>query len=287
MIRLAVILVWLCGGALAEPSLRADGALRWQLTAPWFGGWSGLEVRDQGTRMTVVSDRGHLLEAELLRTAQGRIGAVSVQRATRLGRSTGGRLRKKASDAEGLAIGRDGRAFVSFEHRHRIMEVDLATGRTSGRIALPFQNTLSDNAGIEALAIRDDGTLFALAEQPPQRGASYALYAYADRRWRVTARIPHRGPFVPVGADFDSKGRLWLLERTATPLGFRSRIRLFAFAPQPREYTLLTTIPARFDNLEGISVWDDARGRTRITMISDDNFLVLQRTQLVEYLVRE
>ena len=48
---------------------------------------------------------------------------------------------------------------------------------------------------------------------------------------------------------------------------------------------ILTTSLLQFDNLEGIAVWADGQG-IRITMISDDNFLFVQRTELVEYRVR-
>jgi hypothetical protein len=287
MIRLTVALICLYASVQSEPSLQQDGAMRWQLAAPWFGGWSGIEITAQGTQMTVISDRGQLAQATLNRT-EDRIASVTVNSTNRLGRSTGGQLSKKASDAEGLAIANNGHAFVSFEHRHRITQTNVRTGRTGRRINLPFQNTLGDNAGIEALAISADGTLFAIAENPPENDAPFPLYAYQNGKWRVSARIPKRGPFVPVGADFDVKNRLWLLERAITPLGFRSRIRLFVIDPRaPREYTLLTTIPGQYDNLEGISVWNDKRGQMHVTMISDDNFMRILRTQIVEYTVTE
>jgi hypothetical protein len=287
LIRLALALICLCSGALAQPSLRQDVNLRWQVDAPWFGGWSGIEVTDQGAKMTVISDRGQLARATMSR-ANGKLVGVTVNSSQHLGRTAGGSLRKKASDAEGLAISNSGRAFVSFEHRHRIMQADLGSARTSKRIALPFQNTLGDNAGVEALAIGPDGTLYAIGEKPQPNNAPFPLYAYSNGKWRVSARIPRRGPFVPVGADFDSKGRLWLLERTATPLGFRNRIRLFVLDPRAaREYIIMTTIPGRYDNLEGLSVWDNARGQMHVTMISDDNFLRILRTQIVEYIVQE
>ncbi|MCX7565746.1 esterase-like activity of phytase family protein [Sulfitobacter sp. F26169L] len=261
--------------------------MRWQLDAPWFGGWSGIEVTDHGARMTVISDFGYILNASMNR-ASGKLDGVAVQNVSRLGRSSGRPLRKKASDAEGLAISDDGTAYVSFEHRHRIMQVDPDTGRTSGRIALPFQNTLGDNTGVEALAISADGTLFAIAENPPASGGSFPLYAYRNGKWRISARIPQRGPFVPVGADFDDKGRYWLLERATTLLGFRSRIRMFVIDPRaPREVSLLTTLPGLYDNLEGLSVWTDPRGQMHVTMISDDNYLRILRTQIVEYTVNE
>ncbi|MEH6740141.1 MAG: esterase-like activity of phytase family protein, partial [Sulfitobacter sp.] len=164
----------------------------------------------------------------------------------------------------------------------------LMTGRTSGRINLPFKDTMGENSGVEALAISADGTLFAMAEQAQSGGAPFPLYAYKNGAWRVSAHIPRRGPFRPVGADFDTKGRLWLLERAVTPLGFRSRIRLFIIDPNaPSEHTLLTTIPARYDNLEGISVWNAKDGQMHVTLISDDNFMHILRTQIVEYTVAE
>ncbi len=85
-----------------------------QLDAPWFGGWSGIEIGAQGAQMTVINDRGQLVTASLQR-ANGRISGVGVQSVTALGKAVGGRLGKKASDAEGIAIANDGTAFVSFE----------------------------------------------------------------------------------------------------------------------------------------------------------------------------
>lgn len=255
--------------------------------APWFGGWSGIEVEAQGTRMTVISDRGHLVRATLRRT-DGRITGIGINHAVAVKSPEGQHLRKLDVDAEGLAIGADGSAFISFEHSHRIMQVDLSMGRTFNHIALPFRNTLDDNAGIEALAITSDGTLLAIPEKASSADASFPLYAYANGQWWITARIPQRGPFVPVGADIDSKGRLWVLERALTLLGFRSRIRLFVLNPRaPREYTLLTTPPGLYDNLEGISVWRDKSDQMYVTLVSDDNFLRFLRSQIVEYRVEE
>lgn len=261
--------------------------MRWERPEAWFGGWSGIEVTNQGSQMTVISDRGQVTQAALQRS-NGRISGIGILSSKQLAQSAGGSLSKEASDAEGLAIASNGNAFVSFEHRHRIMRTNLATGLISGRINLPFKNTMGDNSGVEALAIGPDGTLFAVAEQAQADGAPFPIYAYKNGEWRVSARIPKRGPFLPVGADFDTKGRLWLLERAVTPLGFRSRIRLFIIDPNtPREYTLLTTIPALYDNLEGISAWNDRDGQMHVTLISDDNFMRILRTQIVEYTVSE
>jgi len=287
VIRFVLALLCLCSSVQAQPTLKPEGATRWQLDAPWFGGWSGIEVGAQGNQMTVISDRGQLVTASL-RRSNGNVTGIAVQKLVTLGNSNGRRLRKRDTDSEGLAIADDGRAFISFEHRHRIMQVDLANGRLSNRIGISFQNILGSNSGIEALAVSPHGTLYAVPEQAQPNGAPFPLMAYSNGQWRLAARIPQRGPFLPVGADFDHKGRLWLLERAVTAVGFRSRIRLFVIDPQaPREYTLLTTVPLQYDNLEGISVWQNPHGQLRVTLISDDNFLQLLRTQIVEFSVRE
>ena len=51
------------------------------------------------------------------------------------------------------------------------------------------------------------------------------------------------------------------------------------------EKTVLQTPIGLHDNLEGLSVWRDGAGDIRLTMVSDDNFIALQRTELVEYRV--
>ena len=52
------------------------------------------------------------------------------------------------------------------------------------------------------------------------------------------------------------------------------------------EETLLETSLFTHDNLEGLSVWRDG-GTLVMTMISDDNFRGVQRTEIVEYLLTD
>lgn len=258
-------------------------ALTWQETDDWFGGWSAVEISASGAEMTVISDRGRLLRGRLIRDGS-KLVRVDVRDSKMLGYPDGRAVRKETLDAEGLAIGPDGSAHVSFEFYHRVMALDLDTGLLSSPRSFPF--AMPRNKGMEALAVHPNGTLYAIGEHRPAENAPFALHALAGDVWQIAAQIPQRGPFVPVGADFDDRGRLWLLERTLTPLGFRSQIRLITFDP-PSEVTLLTTQPAGFDNLEGLSAWRTTSGDLRLTLISDDNFLRIQRTQIVEYAVEE
>ncbi|AXI44822.1 hypothetical protein C1J03_01500 [Sulfitobacter sp. SK012] len=270
----------------SAPVLRLDRSFVWSMDASWFGGWSGLEVTDNGRSLVTVSDKGRFLQARMLRD-DGHLAGVEIRRSVPLLDPKNRQLKHKRSDAEGLAIGSDGIIHVSFEHFHRLMQIDPATGRTKQKTKLPRDLKVKPNGGIEALAIGPDGTIFALAEHHLGRTSRpYPLYAYANGKWLVAATIPKRGRFRPVGADFDPQGRFWLLERATTLLGFRSRIRRFDLsAPNLAEETLLTTFPGRFDNLESISVWQDTAGQTRLTLMSDDNFLSIQRTEIIEFFV--
>ncbi len=88
-----------------------------------------------------------------------------------------------------------------------------------------------------------------------------------------------------MGADFGHDGRLYVLERGFNGLGFRTRVRSFDISNgiAGDEKVLFNKGIGRHDNLEGISVWRDAAGLIRLTMISDDNFRFLQQTEIVEY----
>ena len=245
-----------------------------------------MEVSADGKRLVAVSDRGRVIEATLDRT-EGVLTGVTLTHSVALRDPSGQILVKPFTDAEGLAIAADGRAFASFEGQHRVAALTVADGRTTPLPSMPEFDFVSENAGFEALAVRSDDTLIAIPEQ--SSGASFPVIAYiAETGWELLAELPKRGPFLPVGADFDTEGRLYLLERTVTPLGFRTRIRRFDLDdPKLTETTLLQSLPARYDNLEAISVWTDDEGQTRLTLISDDNFFPVQQTQIVEFTLTE
>lgn len=286
--RLAALLIWLAPlAAQADPTLLPNGAFTWYAEAPWFGGLSAAEVSPDGAKITVISDRGRLLQAKLTRT-DGQITNATITASRQLAGADGKKLRGRYTDAEGLAIANTGAAFISFENRHGVARLDLATGETVPLPAHPDFAGLQPNAGLEALAVGPDGTLYTLPERSGSGNTPFPLYAYANGTWRIAARLPRRGPFLPVGADIDAAGLLYLLERTVTPLGFRNRIRRFDLtAPNLGEVTLMTSLPGLYDNLEALSLWRDKTGTTHLTLISDDNFYPIQRTQIVEFILTE
>ena len=248
-----------------------------------FGG----RVNANGSRITLLTDKSTFVVAQMIRD-HGTLTGLQVQRHIPLKHADESNFKDADADSEGLAIGRDGAIYLSFERVTRVVRLSPETGATRVLPLHPDFATYGLNKGLEALAIHPNGTLYTLPERSASRRTAFPLFAFAAGRWRVAYNIPRRGPFLTVGADFDSAGRLYLLERAVSPLGFRSRIRRFDLdAADLGETTLLTTGPGRFDNLEALSVWQDRAGTRHLTLISDDNFLSIQRTQIVEFTLTE
>ncbi|TCO69576.1 hypothetical protein EV655_11428 [Rhodovulum euryhalinum] len=292
---------------LALP-VRADEAVKVAVLgmpeSPDLKGLSGLEVSEDGTHFVAIADRGWFVTGRILREKGGPVALSVDLPAVSMSRDKGGSMRGHGHDAEGLAIAPDGRIFVSFEDDHRIEARRLIRARAIRLPDLPDAPRLGGNSGIEALALGPDGALYALPETLVEASGipvyRYLLPAsntgpdggpagrYREAAWNRDLSLPARGPFHPVGADFGPDGRLYVLERAfVPPLAFRSRVRRFALGPAgpTEEVILLETGIGRHGNLEGLSVWRDAAGAIRLTMVTDDNGMALQRNELVEYRV--
>ncbi|WP_417603839.1 esterase-like activity of phytase family protein [Primorskyibacter flagellatus] len=266
-----------------DQNARLVGSFIWQGEGKRFGGFSGLEVSDDGQTLYAISDRGSYVTARLERT-DGQITGIASNRVVAL-RDYDGTLIGGGGDAEGLAIDADGRWYVSLEAFHRVVAYPSFDKATWVPIAEEFPS-LQDNAGLEALAIDAAGRVYAIPERSGQLTRDFPVYRFDGSAWSIPFTIPRSGGFLPVGADFGPEGRLYLLEREFSGFGFRSRVRRFTLDSDriTETETLLETTPWKHDNLEGIAVWQDAQG-IRLTMISDDNFKFFQRTELVEYIV--
>ncbi|MFT6674890.1 MAG: hypothetical protein ACJAVM_001076 [Sulfitobacter sp.] len=284
------VCVALTGAALpadADPKLQLVTNFLWSENQPWFGGFSGAEISADGTVITLLSDRGTLVTADLIRD-QGQISDVRLRSHLPLSDIRNLTGTDVSFDAEGLAIDDQAHAFISLEQDHRVAELDLFTAAIR---PLPRHGNFAgfpQNAGLEALAIGPEGALYGIPESSDDHDAAFAIYRFKNNGWQIINHLSRQGPFVPVGADFGPDGLLYLLERAVTPLGFRSRIRRIDLAaPRLVPQTLLSTGPARFDNLEALTLWRDPTGKTRLVMVSDDNFLSIQHSQIVEYILTE
>lgn len=288
--RLAVglLLVLLAGfQGSAEPRAPEGfvGSFVWNMRNVSFGGFSAIEVGEDGGGFVALSDRGVFVAGQFGRDGSGKITAVQAG-AIRplLGNDTGKPLPRRRADAEGLAIAPSGEVFVSFENRTRAARLDLESGEVSDLDTPPAFGHLPLNKALEALAVGSGPTLYAVPEDPPTE--DLPVYRWADGIWDDQMSLPRRGRFLPVAADIGPDGRFYLLERDFRAMsGFANRLRRFDLteAGFSGETTLLDLPFALHDNLEGLSVWRDGQGQLRATMISDDNYIFVQQTQIVEY----
>ncbi|NJM83969.1 MAG: esterase-like activity of phytase family protein [Tabrizicola sp.] len=282
----AALLTGLQGSARHPPAAGFIGSYHWQSDNADFGGFSGLRLTEDGCSLIAVTDRGHILRAEIVRAADGRISTVVAHTLTPLVGEDGKALSRRRSDAEDLELGPDGRIYISFERAARISVQEGLDGPV--RI-LPVPDAFSrmpSNASLESLAMDGDGLLYTLPERSGSAFTPFPVFRYANGTWDQPFSLPRDGPFVPVSADFGPDGRLYLLERAFYGIaGFAMRVRAFPFGPAGPgpAMTLLETAPGVHDNLEGLSVWRDPEGTIRLTMIADDNFMPFQRTEIVEY----
>ncbi|MCD9147375.1 esterase-like activity of phytase family protein [Pseudophaeobacter flagellatus] len=264
------------------------GRYIWQESKSWFGGFSGIEVSADGSAMTVLSDRARLVRADIQRD-RDTIAKVQLRNSQQLRTSTGRSLLGRVMDSEGLAIAADGTLYISFEGVPRVAYHQADSARAQVLPRPDAFDAIPLNKALEALAVDAKGRLYTLPENAPNAAGDFPVWRWNGQRWSQPFTLPHRGGFLPVGADFGPDGRFYLLERSFMLIGFRSRLRrwdITAQGPQ-NEVTLFQSAIGAYDNLEGLSVWRDAANRLRATMISDDNFRSLQRTELVEFFLPE
>jgi len=264
---------------------------RWAEPEDMFGGFSGIEISDDGLQIVTVSDAGVIATGQIIREEnQGTIIGVKDYELNPIRTIRGGPVLGIDDDAEGVALDSDGRIYVSFEGFHRIRRYDTKLAPATGISGHPDFAKMQNNSALEALAIDAQGRIYTLPERSGNLARPFPVYRWDGESWVQPFSIPRRGPYLPVGADFGPDGKLYLLERHLNGIfGFRTRIRRFTISDDQvtGEEQLLETTTGKHGNLEGIGVWTDASGALRVTMIGDDNFQSFLSTELVEYRIAE
>ncbi len=250
---------------------------------------SGIAVLDAGAALVAVSDRGAWATGRMIRP-DGALTAIETTGFGPLRAISGAPLEGEEVDAEGLAVDPGGGFVISFEAFHRIRRYPSIDGPALPLEGHPDFPGLQNNSALEALAVDGRGVIHAVPERSGAWTRPFPVYRLNGGRWDKRLRIPRRGQYLVVDADFGPDGRFYLLEREFRWAGgFSTRIRRFDFAGDAvtGEETLLQTPFGPFDNMEGIAVWRDASGVTRVTLISDDNFVAFVPTVVVEYVLVE
>ncbi|PJG51314.1 twin-arginine translocation pathway signal [Bradyrhizobium forestalis] len=279
------------------------------LTSPYrgFGGLSGIRFLDgKGERFLAISDQGGWFTGSIRYSGRDMAGLAEVEAAPLLG-AEGRPITDKHLWWDSESIARDGNlVYVGLERVNQILRYDFAKGGTRARgevIAVPpALRKLPYNKGLEAMVVVPKGK----DQNMPLAGT---LIAFSERGLDADGNLvafliggPTPGQFsVRRTEKYDisdavllPSGELLILERKFSWFtGVNIRIRaipLTSIAPGA-----LVDGPALFaadlgheiDNMEGIDAHVTTEGETVLTLISDDNFSMLQRTLLLQFTLAE
>lgn len=258
----------------------------WESDDPLFGGFSAIDMAENGTRVTLITDRGAYGVGVVMRDAKGQIIGVQLQPLRLLRGKGDAPLSAGRNDSEGLAIAADGTVYISFEGAARVLRYDRLDGQADNLPDHPDFAKFQRNSALEALAIDAQGTLYTLPERSGAVDLAFPIYRYKDGVWDVPFSLPREPRYLPVGADIGPDGRLYVLLRDFLGIsGFSSKlIRMEMGQSTLGASEVMFQSPVGFhDNLEGVSVWRDGAGRLRASMVADNNFLPFLSSGIVEY----
>ncbi len=280
------LILSLLAAPLGAAELTLIGRFPWDTQS--VVGISGIEVLNDGAGFLSVSDQGWWLEGSFERS-DGKIAGVKIERLEALiggnGLPVAARRVGDWSDAEGLALAPSGEAWVSFERWAHVWKFPEPFARAQAIKDHPTFRDHAENWQLEAAAIAPDGTVYVFSEKPLPEG--FPIYRLGpDNLWYIDGYLPEEDVFAIVGADFDTDGTLYLLERKlVVGIWWQNRIRRVRLDGSLDE-VIWTGDRGEFGNLEGISAWRDEEG-LRFLIVSDNNGREANPTEFVEFRLTE
>ncbi|MEH2524805.1 MULTISPECIES: esterase-like activity of phytase family protein [unclassified Bradyrhizobium] len=265
-----------------------------------FGGLSGLRLDTKGERFVAISDKGGWFTGRIVYKGREMTGLDDVEASPMLGPDGKPITSRGWFDTEALAL--DGSlVYVGLERVNQILRFDFAKGFTRAHgelIQLPLGvRKLPYNKGIEALVVAPKGlplagTLIAISERGLDAQGNITGFLIGKTLGLFSIRRTDN--FDVSDAVLLPSGGLLLLERKFSWLGgVGIRIRRFALAsivpgavidgPSIFEADLGHEI----DNMEGIDAHVTPEGDTVLTLVSDDNFSMIQRNLLLQFTLVE
>jgi hypothetical protein len=288
-----------------DPARTRFGALEFRgglvLTSNYqaFGGISSLHMQPDGAHFLAVTDNGSWLRARIV-YANGRpAGLADAEMAPALGPDGMPLAARGWFDLESLAE-KDGQFYVGIERAEKIVRFDLAKEGLTARgqpIQVPSEfKTFKFNKSLECLAAPAKamplaGRLIVVTERSLDAAGNHRAFLLGgDKVERFT--VKRSDDFDVSDCTILPPNDLLLLERSYSPFrGVAMRIRRIALASL--KDGALVDGPAliaadmgyQIDNMEGIGLHRTPDGETVLTLVSDDNFSVIQRNLLLQFAV--
>jgi hypothetical protein len=292
---------------IRDPSRRQFGLLEFRgglvLRSSYrhFGGISAIRVGADGARFIALNDKGWWLRGRIVYEGMRPSAIADAEMAPILGPDGRPLAARGWYDTEAIAED-GGTLYVGIERVHQIVRFNYGKDGLLARgqpIAVPpgFRS-LPANKGIEALVLVPKGlalagTLIAISERGLDNAGNIKGFLIGG---------PSPGDFtVKRSSDYDISdaallpgGDVLLLERKFSWTGgLNVRLRRIALG-EIKPSTLVdgavlfeADLGYEIDNMEGLSVHRGAAGETVLTLISDDNFSLIQRTLLLQFALLE
>jgi hypothetical protein len=262
-----------------------------------FGGLSGLRLDSKGEHFIAISDKGMWFTGNIVYRGDAMSGLADVEAAPMLGADGKPMAARGWYDTESIAL--DGAlVYIGIERVNQIVRFDFGKDGTRARGQVvatpPGVRKLPNNKGLESLVMVPKGlplagTLIAISERGLDSDGNLLAFLIGG---------PTPGQFsIRRTKDFDisdavllPSGDLLVLERKFSLLtGMVVRIRRMPLKSVAPGVTIDgpsifdADLGYEIDNMEGLDAHIGADGATVLTMVSDDNFSMIQRTLLLQF----
>jgi hypothetical protein len=266
-----------------------------------FGGLSGIRLDAKGERFIALSDKGSWFTGRIVYSGREMVGLADVEAAPMIGPDGRPITARGWFDSESIAL--DGSfVYVGLERVNQVLRFDFSKGFTRSRGEVvplpPAARKLPYNKGLEALVMVPKGqplggTLIAISERGlDAQGNLIAFLVGGPTPGQFAVRRSNN--FDVTDAVLLRSGDLLVLERKFSLLsGIGIRIRRIALksvapgAVVDGPAIFEADLGQEIDNMEGLDAHVTENGDTVLTMVSDDNFSLLQRTLLLQFTLVE
>jgi len=278
-------------------ALRFRGGLELTSTNGNFGGISALRLSNNGADFIAVTDRGRWVKGRIVYDGTRPVAIADAEIAPILGPDGKPLAARGWFDSESIAVD-GGTLYVGYERVNQIVAFNVGRDGLAARgrpIKVPEDfRQLPRNRGPEALVVVPKGmplagTLIALSERGLDRAGNIRGFLIGGKTPGIFG-IPRKDEFDITDADILPSGDLLILERFFSPLrGVGVRIRRIPLARiRPGAVAdgaviFQADLGQEIDNFEALSLHTDAASAMVLTIVSDDNFNVIQRTLLLQF----